>query len=120
MSSSSRVIGDYIITSKIGSGSFATVYKAHHRTSHVIVAIKCIQIEKLTLKLQENLTSEISIMQKINHPNIIKLYEIKKTEKTMYLIMEYADGGDLHMLIKRKKRIDEKEAQRMFRELGIL
>ena len=51
----SKSIGEYIVTEKIGSGSFAQVYKAHHKSTKVPVAVKAISRERLNKKLQENL-----------------------------------------------------------------
>ena len=71
-----RVIGDYNVTQQIGTGSFAVVWKAHHKQRPGVVAIKEIATERLNKKLQESLKSEIDILQKANHPNIIKLHDI--------------------------------------------
>ncbi|KAG7375882.1 Serine/threonine-protein kinase ulk2 [Phytophthora pseudosyringae] len=97
-------IGDYVVTSKLGSGSFAVVYKGCHRTSKTPVAIKALSLHKLNKKLLENLEMEIAIMRQIDHPNVVKLYEIKKTDKHMYLILEYCAGGDLQQYMRRRQR----------------
>ena len=64
---SNRCIGDYIVTEKIGSGSFAQVYKAHHKATKQTVAVKAISRERLNEKLQENLESEIAILRAFKH-----------------------------------------------------
>ena len=72
-----RVIGDYIATQQIGAGSFAVVWKAHHKQHPGFqVAIKEIATERLNKKLQESLRSEIAILQRTDHPNIIRLHDI--------------------------------------------
>lgn len=72
-----RVIGEYIVTQQIGAGSFAVVWKAHHKQHPgFLVAIKEIATERLNKKLQESLRSEIAILQRTDHPNIIRLHDI--------------------------------------------
>jgi serine/threonine protein kinase len=72
-----RVIGEYIVTQQIGAGSFAVVWKAHHRQHPGFqVAIKEIATERLNKKLQESLRSEIAILRRTDHPNIIRLHDI--------------------------------------------
>lgn len=71
-----RVIGDYNVTQQIGTGSFAVVWKAHHKQRPGVVAIKEIATERLNKKLQESLKSEIEILRRAKHPNIIKLHDI--------------------------------------------
>ena len=75
---SPRMIGQWEVEKQIGRGSFAVVWRARHATSRVKVAIKEIKLEKLNRKLRESLESEISVMQRSRHVNIIKLHEIIK------------------------------------------
>ena len=60
---------------------------------------------------------EIKILKNTFHFNIIKLYEVIQTEKEIFLIMEYAEGGDLSSYIMNKKRLNEKEARKIFQQL---
>ncbi|KAH7489179.1 Serine/threonine-protein kinase ATG1c [Phytophthora ramorum] len=108
-------IGDYVVTSKLGSGSFAVVYKGYHKTSKTPVAIKALSLHKLNRKLLENLEMEIAIMRQIDHPNVVKLYEIKKTDKHMYLILEYCAGGDLQQFMRRRQQ-ESGDKSRLLRE----
>lgn len=71
-----RIVGDYLAGKQIGSGSFSVVWHARHRVHGTEVAIKEIATGKLNKKLQESLISEIHILKRINHPNIIRLNDI--------------------------------------------
>jgi serine/threonine protein kinase len=72
-----RVIGDYVATQQIGAGSFAVVWKAYHKQQlNFHLAIKEIVTERLNKKLQESLRSEIAILRRTDHPNIIRLHDI--------------------------------------------
>jgi serine/threonine protein kinase len=71
------VIGDYVATQQIGAGSFAVVWKAYHKQQlNFHLAIKEIVTERLNKKLQESLRSEIAILRRTDHPNIIRLHDI--------------------------------------------
>lgn len=62
----------------------------------------------------ERVAREIHILKLIRHPSIIQLYEIIETSKELYLIMEYASGGELFDYIVKNLRVKEKEACRFF------
>ncbi|KAF9087797.1 Serine/threonine-protein kinase, partial [Mortierella sp. AM989] len=96
------LVGDYIVEHEIGRGSFATVYKGHHRITKESVAIKSVLRSKLTKKLLENLASEINILKGIRHDHIVALVDCKETESHIHLIMEYCSQGDLSQYIKRR------------------
>ena len=64
------VVGEYVLTKKIGSGSFASVFKAHHKDTHELYAIKAIDMKKLSKKLLDSLSIEIDILRKTEHVNI--------------------------------------------------
>jgi protein-serine/threonine kinase len=81
-SATRRMVGDYIVLKRIGSGSFAQVYKGHHKDDEkAFVAIKQISREKIkTLRLDAHLKSEINILKTVQHQNIVQLFEIVVSE----------------------------------------
>eukprot|EP00500_Bicosoecida_sp_ms1_P002822 CAMPEP_0203809806 /NCGR_PEP_ID=MMETSP0115-20131106/2542_1 /ASSEMBLY_ACC=CAM_ASM_000227 /TAXON_ID=33651 /ORGANISM="Bicosoecid sp, Strain ms1" /LENGTH=317 /DNA_ID=CAMNT_0050718565 /DNA_START=570 /DNA_END=1519 /DNA_ORIENTATION=- len=111
-------IGDYVATHMLGQGSFAVVYKAHHRVTGAVVAIKAISLKKMDRKAQENLESEIHILQEVRHPNIVRLFEIQKSDRYIYLVLEYCAGGDLSRLIHKKGPFTEARTQYFMRQLA--
>lgn len=58
-------------------------------------------------------------MKILNHPNIVKLFEVIETDKTLYLIMEYASGGEVFDYLVAHGRMKEKEARAKFRQVWI-
>ncbi|KAL1545550.1 non-specific serine/threonine protein kinase [Salvia divinorum] len=95
------VVGDYVVGKQIGAGSFSTVWHARHRVHGTEVAIKEIVTSRLNPKLQGSLKSEIVILKKINHPNIIRLHDMLEEPGKMYIVLEYCRGGDLSMHLQR-------------------
>ncbi|KAL2502960.1 Protein kinase superfamily protein [Forsythia ovata] len=112
-------VGDYMVGRQIGSGSFSTVWHARHRVHGTEVAIKEIVTARLNLKLQESLKSEIFILKKINHPNIIRLHDMIEEPDKLYIILEYCKGGDLSMYIQQHVgRIPEVTAKHFMQQLA--
>lgn len=113
-----RLVGDYILGPKIGSGSFAVVWRSRHRQSGREVAVKEIDKKQLSPKISESLLKEISILSTINHPNIIRLLKAIETEDKIYLVLEYCEGGDLAAYIHRHERVSEAVARHFMRQLA--
>lgn len=91
---------------KIGKGTFAVVYKAKHIATDQLVAIKVLDKKKIEEeKDKERVKKEIQILWMLKHPNIIQLYEIQEDNKKIYMIMEYAENGELFDLIVKNKRL---------------
>lgn len=113
-----RLVGDYILGPRIGSGSFAVVWRSRHRQSGHEVAVKEIDKKQLNPKISESLLKEISILRTINHPNIIRLLEAIETEDWIYLVLEYCEGGDLAAYIHRHGKVSEAVARHFMRQLA--
>jgi serine/threonine-protein kinase ULK/ATG1 len=73
-----RQIGHWRVDKQIGRGSFAVVWRARHADTGQRVAVKEIRLDKLNRKLRESLESEIQVLQRSRHGNIIKLHDIIK------------------------------------------
>lgn len=62
------------------------------------------------MQLIENLKNEIKIQKRLHHPHIIQLFDFFEDHNNIYLVLEYAENGNLRSFLKRKKRLSEKEA----------
>ncbi|GFY91239.1 hypothetical protein Acr_07g0014350 [Actinidia rufa] len=69
-------LGNYTVTSKLGGGTMSTVWKAEHRTSGQVVALKQVALSKLTRTLKNSLDYELNFLSTVNHPNIVRLVEV--------------------------------------------
>ncbi|XP_060736961.1 serine/threonine-protein kinase MARK1 isoform X1 [Tachysurus vachellii] len=110
-------IGNYRLLKTIGKGNFAKVKLARHILTGREVAVKIIDKTQLNPTSLQKLFREVRIMKILNHPNIVKLFEVIETEKTLYLIMEYASGGEVFDYLVAHGRMKEKEARAKFRQI---
>ncbi|XP_056138745.1 MAP/microtubule affinity-regulating kinase 4 isoform X1 [Lampris incognitus] len=110
-------IGNYRLLKTIGKGNFAKVKLARHILTGKEVAIKIIDKTQLNPTSLQKLFREVRIMKSLNHPNIVQLFEVIETERTLYLIMEYASGGEVFDYLVSHGRMKEKEARGKFRQI---
>uniref|UniRef100_A0A3Q3KNH1 non-specific serine/threonine protein kinase n=1 Tax=Monopterus albus TaxID=43700 RepID=A0A3Q3KNH1_MONAL len=101
-------VGNYRLLKTIGKGNFAKVKLARH----ILTGREVSRTEKLA-----GLFREVRIMKILNHPNIVKLFEVIETERTLYLVMEYASGGEVFDYLVAHGRMKEKEARAKFRQI---
>eukprot|EP01132_Coremiostelium_polycephalum_P000613 gene613-762_t len=119
-------IGDYVFQSRIGSGAFAQVFRAYHKTKGTIFAIKIVDLYRLTeknSKLKENLNYEIKILKSVSHPNIVTLYDViepppPQSDSFIYMVMECCEGGDFSKYIRKHKKLTEERALFFMRQLA--
>lgn len=95
-------IKDFEIGRPLGRGKFGRVYLARERKSEFIVALKIISKSQLIKsKVEHQVRREIEIQTHLDHENILKMYGFFWDERKIYLILEYAPGGELYKELKR-------------------
>lgn len=99
-----KQIGNYRLTEVLGKGQFGEVFKGVSLEGDV-VAVKCIPKSNLDVRLAKYLEREISTLQQITSPHVIKLYEVVQTDNNIYLAMEYCSGQDLDKVVHRVGRL---------------
>lgn len=115
-----KVIGNYSYqTSRcLGEGVYGKVYEGMERESKEKVAIKKIDLATFTNDkyLENAIFSEIYLLKRFNHPNIVRFKDVLSSKNSLYIITEFCKNGDLKELIKRK-RFKEEEAFDIMRQI---
>ncbi|KAI1904938.1 hypothetical protein AGOR_G00010830 [Albula goreensis] len=112
-----RRLGLYKVRGEIGSGNFATVKLGIHVLTTDKVAIKVLDKTRLDLKTQQLLSQEISCMERLHHPNVIRLYEVVETLSRLHLVMEYAAGGELYTKISTEGKLSDAYSKIVFSQI---
>ena len=109
----------YKFVKELGEGAFGKVYLVEHRTTAERFA--CKRISKKKVKDREVLTQEINLMIDLDHPNIVKLFEVFEDKTYIFLIMEMLKGGELFDRIlsraKSNNYYTEKEIVRIYKQV---
>ncbi|CAG5123037.1 unnamed protein product, partial [Candidula unifasciata] len=101
----------------IGKGNFAVVKLATHVATKTKVAIKIVDKTQLDEDNLKKIYREIEIMKLLRHPHIIRLYQVMQSERMLYLVMEYASGGEIFDHLVAHGRMNEREARKKFRQI---
>eukprot|EP00062_Callorhinchus_milii_P016957 gi/632968829/ref/XP_007900748.1/ PREDICTED: serine/threonine-protein kinase NIM1 [Callorhinchus milii] len=107
-------IGFYQLHGKIGFGNFSQVKLGIHNLTKEKVAIKILDKKRLDAKTWQLFSCEVLSMERLHHPNIIRLYEVLETHHRLHLVLEYAGGGELFTKIGTWGRLSEHEAKLIF------
>jgi serine/threonine protein kinase/Tfp pilus assembly protein PilF len=96
-------IGEYRILEVIGNGGFSVVYKAEDTTLGRLVAIKQLLPDAFSEEgSREWFIREARLTASLNHPNIVHIYALRERGQSLFLVMEYLPGGDLHTLVEQE------------------
>ena len=90
----------YLIENRISHGKFSEVFVAIDKTTKCKFAAKIIRKRKLDYVEREMMRNEVSILNLLHHENIVKLYDVFHSQKSMILILEYIQGEELIKVIK--------------------
>ena len=101
------IIEDLILIDKLGEGSFGEVYLTKKQQfPHMLFATKKVNNSKaFDEKNRKYFNNELYILRNLSHPNIIQLYEIKRTQNNFYLVFDYCNGGTLNSCLKKYQNL---------------
>lgn len=111
--------------------SFSSCYRAQAEVNHVTlltaqclcvlsldkVALKILDKTRLDSQAQRLLSREITSMEYLQHPNVVHLYEVVETPSRLYLVLEYAGGGDLHNRICSEGKLCDNTSKTTFAQI---
>lgn len=110
------VFNDYDVEDKVlGEGTYGVVFKAKDKTTGEEVAIKRIPREKIRNYVR--FLNEIAALKTLDHPNVIKLFEIFEDEDDVYLVQELCSGGELFDYIVNQEFLSEAQAAVIFKQI---
>ena len=113
-----ELLSDYIIKETIGKGTFSIVKLGINKNTRDKVAIKILKKNKIIHREDvERIQREISILKKLSHINVIKIYKINEDEEKYYIFMEYCENGELFHYIVERQRLTEEESSFFFYQL---
>ncbi|TSK34847.1 SNF-related serine/threonine-protein kinase [Bagarius yarrelli] len=113
-----KIAGLYDLDKTLGRGHFAVVKLARHVFTGEKVAVKVIDKTKLDNVATGHLFQEVRCMKLVQHPNIVRLYEVIDTQTKLYLILELGDGGDMFdYIMKHEEGLNEELAKKYFAQI---
>lgn len=113
-----QIAGMYDLGETIGEGHYAVVKLAKHVFTGETVAVKVIDKMKLDAATRLQMLQEVRLMKLVQHPFVVRLYEVIDTQTKLYLVLEFADGGDMYDYIMRHEGgLQEEMARKYFRQI---
>lgn len=111
MSMTTEMVGPYILGRPLGQGGFATVYEARHQETGQRVALKILHgTKELEEEVQRRFVREVLLLKKLDHPNIVRIYEAGLHEGSIYFVMELVECGTLKDVLLARYRLPWREA----------
>ncbi|KPP61669.1 serine/threonine-protein kinase Nek2-like [Scleropages formosus] len=116
---------DYEILHAIGSGSFGQCQKIRRKSDGKILVWKVLDYGAMAEAEKQMLVSEVNLLRELKHPNIVRYYDriVDRTNKTLYIIMEHCEGGDLSTIIskciKERRYLEEDFILRVLTQLSL-
>src|SRR5437868_12067086 len=113
-------IGKYKVLERIGSGGMGSVYLCEHKLMRRKVAVKVLPTAKASDKSSlERFYREARAVAALDHPNIVRAYDIDQDDKLHFLVMEYVDGSSMQEVIKKQGPMDVLRASHYIRQSAV-
>jgi eukaryotic-like serine/threonine-protein kinase len=114
-----RMIGPFELGDKLGAGGMGVVYRATYIKTGVACAIKVLSPDITdSLQIQQRFEREISILKKLQHPNIVRYYGGGKFGSQRFYAMELVTGGSLESMLKKRGKLGWEEALSYARQIA--
>jgi len=112
-------VGPYRVGETVGTGSIGKVKLAQHVISKEYAAIKYIRKDTLEadVSLKRKVFREIALMKLLDHPNVLRLYDVYENQTHLMLVLEYAERGELFDFIAENGYLEESDAVRFFQQI---
>jgi len=111
-------IDDFDVGQLIGRGGFATVYRARHRRSGKVCALKIMEKESIArYRMEDRVAQEIRIHASLRCDGIVRLHGHFEDADHVYLVLELCEGGNLYRLLKLHGPLREREAAKLIKQL---
>jgi len=111
--------GDYKVLYFMGAGTFARVYRAVHRETGQVVAVKVLRRKFSGNRTQfEPFVREGELGMTLRHPNIVPIYEVYSRDATHFLVMEFVEGRNMREFVKIRKKIESLEGVRLVTDVA--
>jgi len=106
--------GDYKVLYLVAAGSFARVYRAVHKETGQVVALKVLRRRYSDDRAQaEQFVREGEMGRTLRHPNIVPIYEVHSIGRSHFLVMEFVEGHNLRDFVRLRKKIEPLEATKL-------
>ncbi|KAF9269591.1 Pkinase-domain-containing protein, partial [Marasmius fiardii PR-910] len=126
-----KSIGPWIIGECVGKGASGRVKIAKHRVTGQLAAVKILPLAPLvnsrikmtteqkakSEKQRLGIDREITMMKLMNHPNILRIYDVYEGTKELFLVLEYVEGGELFDFLVNRGRLPPPDAQAIFKQI---
>eukprot|EP01156_Anaeramoeba_ignava_P023257 Anaeramoba_ignava/c21421_g4_i1.p2 GENE.c21421_g4_i1~~c21421_g4_i1.p2 ORF type:complete len:404 (+),score=137.02 c21421_g4_i1:41-1213(+) len=113
------MIGPYKLLQTLGTGSTGKVKLAINTETEKQVAVKIMQKQLVfaTEKSRANVEKEIAVLKLLNHPNVLKVFDVFESEEYLFMVMEYMPGGELFDFLVNQEFISTKQSLILFQQL---
>lgn len=114
----SAEFGDvYEMGDMLGKGQFSQVFKATHKESGQVFAVKCLKNDELTKEGREMLVAEVGALNRLKHPHVISHHGFYSEGDNYYLVLDYCQGGGLDRVVRERKPLPEHDAKHVIRQV---